>query len=65
MSSYTWQKSSYSGDSSTCLNVAATPNGTLLRESDNPDTILAPSAEGLRGLIQAVKSGRFAQEGRP
>lgn len=44
-----WQKSTYSGDASNCVNLATAPTGhILLRESDTPTTILtttpAPSA---------------------
>ena len=36
-----WQKSTYSGDGSNCLYVAATSPGTIhLRESDKPEVIL-------------------------
>ncbi|MEV6614542.1 DUF397 domain-containing protein [Streptomyces sp. NPDC051051] len=51
-----WQKSSYSGDSSNCLYVAATPTGTVhLRESDAPDTVLTTTGPGLRALISGLK----------
>ncbi|MEU3753345.1 DUF397 domain-containing protein [Streptomyces olivoreticuli] len=53
---YTWQKSSYSGDSSNCLTIAAGPDGKLLlRESDNPDIILTLTATQLRTLIRMLK----------
>ncbi|CAM5674940.1 DUF397 domain-containing protein [Streptomyces aurantiogriseus] len=51
-----WQKSSYSGDSSNCLYVAATPTDTIhLRESDEPDVILTTTTPGLRALIRGLK----------
>ncbi|MFF3503170.1 DUF397 domain-containing protein [Streptomyces sp. NPDC003247] len=51
-----WQKSTYSGDGSNCLYVAATPTGTAyLRESDTPDTVLTTTVSGLRALIHGVK----------
>ena len=51
-----WQKSSYSGDGSNCVNIAATPTGTLhLRESDQPDVILTTAPPGLRALISRLK----------
>ncbi|MER5910745.1 DUF397 domain-containing protein [Streptomyces sp. NPDC001982] len=54
-----WQRSSYSGDSSNCVYVAATPSGTvLLRGSDEPDIILTTSSEGLRNLIRGVQDRR-------
>ncbi|MGA5132820.1 DUF397 domain-containing protein [Streptomyces olivoreticuli] len=52
----TWQKSSYSGTSSNCLAIAVGPDGKiLLRESDNPDTILTLTATQLRTLIRMLK----------
>ncbi|MFI0911422.1 DUF397 domain-containing protein [Streptomyces abikoensis] len=52
-----WQKSSYSGDSSNCLNIAAVGDGTLrLRESDDPDTVLVVAPASLRALIRAVQT---------
>ncbi|MDX3090871.1 DUF397 domain-containing protein, partial [Streptomyces sp. ME02-6978a] len=48
MHQLSWQKSTYSGDSSNCVHVAAmAPDTILLRESDEPeDHVLttAPSA---------------------
>ena len=51
-----WQKSSYSGDSSNCVNIAADPNGALhLRESDEPDVVLTTTPPGLSALIYRLK----------
>ncbi|MGW1326859.1 DUF397 domain-containing protein [Streptomyces antibioticus] len=51
-----WQKSSYSGDGSNCVNIAATPTGSLhLRESDTPDVILTATASSLHTLIRGLK----------
>lgn len=51
-----WQKSSYSGDGSNCIYVAApTPNTVYLRESDEPDVTLSTTEASLRFLIQALK----------
>lgn len=52
-----WQKSSYSGDSSNCVYVAATPTGTVhLRESAAPDTVLTTTGPGLHALISGLKN---------
>ncbi|MEW2566645.1 DUF397 domain-containing protein [Streptomyces sp. NPDC047070] len=52
-----WQKSTYSGDSSNCVYVAATPAGTVhLRESDAPDTTLITTRARLGELIRALKA---------
>ena len=57
MANRPWQKSTYSGDASNCVYIAATPtNAIRLRESDTPDTILTTTAEGLRNLIDTLKS---------
>ncbi|MDX3532210.1 DUF397 domain-containing protein [Streptomyces sp. ID05-39B] len=55
-----WQKSSYSGDSSNCVYVAASVTGTLhLRESDQPDVILTTTAPGLHTFICALKERKW------
>ena len=65
MSTYRWRKSSYSGDASNCVNVAADGNGIALRESDDPDVILATTPAVLRAFIRGAKAGAFdrVQEG--
>ncbi|MFF8194773.1 DUF397 domain-containing protein [Streptomyces bobili] len=55
-----WQKSTYSGDSSNCVYVAASVTGTLhLRESDQPDIILTTTAPGLHTFIWALKERKW------
>ncbi|MBQ0848682.1 DUF397 domain-containing protein [Streptomyces sp. BH-SS-21] len=52
-----WQKSTYSGDGSNCVCVAATPAGTVaLRESDAPDTTLITTRARLGELIRSLKT---------
>ncbi|MEU3620376.1 DUF397 domain-containing protein [Streptomyces sp. NPDC006872] len=59
-----WQKSSYSGDGSNCVNIAADPTGTLhLRESDEPEVVLTTTLVGLRTLIDGLR-GLPAHPGR-
>ncbi|MBA2807811.1 DUF397 domain-containing protein [Streptomyces sp. KM273126] len=57
----TWQKSSFSsgGDAANCLEVAAPqPTGTrLLRESDEPGTVIATTGPGLAALIRHLRDG--------
>ena len=61
MSNRPWQKSTYSGDGSNCVYVASAPaNAIRLRESDTPNTILTTTTEGLRRLIDALKSAQRA-----
>ncbi|MFG2672418.1 DUF397 domain-containing protein [Streptomyces sp. NPDC048445] len=53
-----WQKSSFSGEAANCVNVAAAPDGTLrLRESDDPDVVLAANRAGLSALLASIKEG--------
>ncbi|MFD9910051.1 DUF397 domain-containing protein [Streptomyces sp. NPDC059063] len=57
MRNLTWQKSTFSGDSSNCVYVAAAPDGTLhLRESETPDIILTTGPRQLRALIAALRA---------
>ncbi|MEV7137065.1 DUF397 domain-containing protein [Streptomyces tauricus] len=53
-----WQKSSFSGGpQGNCLYIATAPDGTLrLRESDDPDVILATGPQGLAGLLHHARS---------
>ncbi|GAA2242908.1 hypothetical protein GCM10010145_06580 [Streptomyces ruber] len=56
MTEHNWQKSSYSETASSCVYLAATPTGgILLRESDEPDTVLRTSRHRLGMLIRAVR----------
>lgn len=61
-----WQKSTYSADAANCLNVAAMGDGTVyLRESDDPDTILAVPPAALRAFLRTVKTGSLAEAASP
>lgn len=54
--SSTWQKSTFSPDGSDCVNIATAPGGTIrLRESDDPEVVLAATRTQLRALIHTVK----------
>ncbi|MFF0592485.1 DUF397 domain-containing protein [Streptomyces antibioticus] len=47
-----WQKSTYSQEASACVYLAVTSTGAiLLRESDEPETILTTDPTPLAGLI--------------
>ncbi|GHG76004.1 DUF397 domain-containing protein [Streptomyces griseocarneus] len=54
-----WQKSSFSGpdDNPDCLELAAAAHSILIRESDEPRTILTAPAAGVRALLRSVKRG--------
>ncbi|MEV6164494.1 DUF397 domain-containing protein [Streptomyces sp. NPDC052052] len=57
-----WQKSSFSAEAANCVNVAAAPDGTFrLRESDDPDVILAATRAGLSALLASIKEGGSAR----
>jgi hypothetical protein len=52
-----WQKSSFSAEAANCIYVATAPDGTLrLRESDEPDVMLAAPRTALAGLLASIKS---------
>ncbi|WP_344265822.1 DUF397 domain-containing protein [Streptomyces sodiiphilus] len=54
-----WQKSSYSSEGSACLEVAWTAGGLLLvRESDEPKTVLSTAPERLRALLTLASNAR-------
>jgi hypothetical protein len=56
MSEQRWQKSTYSQEASACIHLATTPTGTiLLRESDDPETILTTGQRQLGALITALR----------
>ncbi|MFF4223029.1 DUF397 domain-containing protein [Streptomyces sp. L500] len=54
-----WQKSTFSGadDNQDCLELAAAPGATLLRESDAPKTVIAAAHVEVRALITRIKEG--------
>ncbi|ATL30026.1 DUF397 domain-containing protein [Streptomyces formicae] len=59
MTELAWQKSTYSQEASSCVNIATAPDGTIrLRESDEPEVILSTSRTQLGTLIRAVKNMR-------
>ena len=59
MPNHVWQKSTYSPDASNCVYIAAAPAGVIrLRESDAPDTIVTATTDGLRHLIDTLKSAQ-------
>ncbi|MFE5161844.1 DUF397 domain-containing protein [Streptomyces sp. NPDC056697] len=56
-----WRKSSYSGDAANnCVEVTrAADAAILLRESDEPQTVIATTPAALRALTRAARAGRF------
>ncbi|MEU1626959.1 DUF397 domain-containing protein [Streptomyces sp. NPDC020096] len=60
MSPLHWQKSSFSGTGSNCVNVAISTGRTHqihLRESDTPDAIVTTTPAHLNALLRRIKSG--------
>ncbi|GAA2347038.1 hypothetical protein GCM10010246_37010 [Streptomyces cuspidosporus] len=55
------RKSSFStGEAANCLEPAADPMGTpRLRESDDPEVVIAAPAATLRAFLRAAKAGEF------
>ncbi|MER5180300.1 DUF397 domain-containing protein [Streptomyces sp. NPDC002896] len=57
MTELNWQKSTYSETASSCVYLAAAPDGTiLLRESDEPEVILSTGPRQLRALIANLRT---------
>ncbi|WP_371669555.1 DUF397 domain-containing protein [Streptomyces sp. NBC_00289] len=57
-----WQKSTYSQEASACVYLATAPAGTiLLRESDEPETILTTGPRQLGALISTLRSPHGAE----
>ncbi|GAA2636675.1 DUF397 domain-containing protein [Streptomyces vastus] len=54
-----WQKSSFSGgdDDADCVELTACQGLLLLRESDEPGTVIATSGTGLAALIRHLRAG--------
>lgn len=56
MSVPNWQKSSYSGNASNCIELAASSGeAVLLRESDDPSIVVTISPGALDGLVRSVQ----------
>ncbi|MDX3232624.1 DUF397 domain-containing protein [Streptomyces sp. ME19-01-6] len=66
MSRLIWRKSSFSeGGAVNCLEVATGPTGTPhLRESDDPNTVIATTPTALRALLRTIKTGALDRPGR-
>jgi Domain of unknown function (DUF397) len=54
-----WQKSSFSNNDGNfaCLELATTPHALLLREGDEPETVLATHPARVAALLSAIKGG--------
>jgi Domain of unknown function (DUF397) len=55
-----WRKSTRSGDSGNCVEVANVPGGVLVRDSKNPHgAVLNLSAQEWAAFLDACISGEF------
>ncbi|MDX3853248.1 DUF397 domain-containing protein [Streptomyces sp. AK02-01A] len=56
-----WQKSSYSGadNNQDCVELAVVNEQIMMRESEDPDTVVTTSREKLRAFLLGVKAGEF------
>ncbi|MGK5531444.1 DUF397 domain-containing protein [Streptomyces sp. URMC 129] len=62
MAGLEWHKSTFSGPDGNkeCIELAARANALLIRESDEPETVLTTDSKRLAALLAAVKAGRIA-----
>lgn len=54
-----WQKSSFSSGNTNCVEIAASGDVIMLRESDTPHEIVITSPAKLRAFLAGVKAGEF------
>ncbi|KAK1182329.1 DUF397 domain-containing protein [Streptomyces sp. NBS 14/10] len=60
MDQHTWQRSSFcSGGGNNCIELAADGSTIAIRESSEPNAILATDRTALRAFVLGVKDGRF------
>ncbi|MGO4750930.1 DUF397 domain-containing protein [Streptomyces sp. 2MCAF27] len=60
MDQHTWQRSSFcSGGGNNCVELAADGSRIAIRESSEPNTVLATDRTALRAFVLGVKTGRF------
>ncbi|MEU3464580.1 DUF397 domain-containing protein [Streptomyces sp. NPDC006733] len=66
-SSIKWKKSSFSGgaEGNDCVEIGISAAGLHLRESDNPDTVLATTPAALRAFLHRIKAGAPASRPAP
>jgi uncharacterized protein DUF397 len=54
-----WQKSSFSSEDGSCVELAIVANTLKFRESDDPDVIATTTPPRLRALLLGVRTGAF------
>ena len=56
-----WQKSSFSNEQIECVEVGRSPGVLLLRESDDPGTVIRTTPTALAALLRAAKADRIGE----
>ncbi len=51
-----WQKSSFSEDQANCVELASSPTGIHIRESDAPHTVITTDRTRLAAVLRALKA---------
>ncbi|MFE6050901.1 DUF397 domain-containing protein [Kitasatospora sp. NPDC056446] len=59
MEQLNWQKSSFSGEQTNCLEIASDGELVYVRESDDPTTIVTTTRTKLHAWIRGAKAGEF------
>jgi hypothetical protein len=54
-----WYKSSFSADTGSCVEVAEQDGWVLLRESDDPESVVRTTPRKLRAFLAGAKAGEF------
>lgn len=58
--SISWQKASFSGgNGENCIEVGRQDDSIVLRESDDPGSVITTSPAKLAAFIRGVKAGEF------
>ncbi|MFJ6621015.1 DUF397 domain-containing protein [Kitasatospora sp. NPDC091335] len=60
MTQLNWQKSSFSGTNTNCLEIAPSAGELIhIRESDDPTTVVTTTRAKLHAWIRGAKAGEF------
>ncbi|MFG2846184.1 DUF397 domain-containing protein [Kitasatospora sp. NPDC048296] len=59
MEQLNWQRSSFSGTNTNCLEIASEGEFVYIRESDNPTHIVTTTRTKLNAWILGAKDGEF------
>jgi hypothetical protein len=59
-----WQKSSFSAPNGNCLEVSSRLGRVLLRESDEPGTVVGVSPEALHALLDGIRTSALGARSR-